>query len=152
MHPFIHLHETEVPIMLEGATLPVGYRVITKDFDFSAIYETDGTVNVYVEWGDDQGGDMANHPSMAEAKRHLDTLIKACEPKAPTVKIDLSKAVKESVDEGLKKAGLPDTTYNRIQILNSMHSRLVSEEPSTHAIRPVLIAIEDWIIALDDSE
>jgi hypothetical protein len=73
----MHLHPTEVPITIEGDFIPVGYRVETRDFSFSAIYDTDGTVNVYVEWGDDQPGDMANHRSMSEAKRHLDTLFQA---------------------------------------------------------------------------
>lgn len=76
-HKIVHLHETEAPIVIEGDPVPVGYRVITNDFDFSAIYDTDGSVNVYVEWGDDQGGDMANHRSMSEAKRHLDQLLQA---------------------------------------------------------------------------
>jgi hypothetical protein len=70
-----HLHETEKPIWVESLDQPVGWRVITNDFDFSAIYETDGSVNVYVVWGDDQPGDMSNHHSMFEAKRHLDQLL-----------------------------------------------------------------------------
>lgn len=73
----MHLHPTEVPITIEGNLVPVGYRVETRDFTFDAIYETDGTVNTYVEWGDDQPGDMVNHASMSEAKRWLDTLFQA---------------------------------------------------------------------------
>jgi hypothetical protein len=154
MDLFTHLHPTEKPIMLDGAVIPVGYVVQTKDFEFTAVYDTDGSINVYVEWGDDQGGDMASHPSMSEAKRYLETLLKATEPEKlaepPAVKPDMAKIISESVVQGLDKAGLPDTPKNRLEVLNDMHKKLVDQEPSAHAIRHILVAIEDQVIELQD--
>lgn len=146
-----HLHETETAIFLDGGVVPVGWKVITKDFEFTAIYETDGSVNVYVEWGDDQGGDMSNHHSMFEAKRYLETLLKASQPEVSKVKVDLIPAITESVLEGLTKVGLPDTPHNRIEVLGGMHRKLLEETPSAHSIRPILVAIEDEVIRLSDA-
>lgn len=154
----MHLHETETPILNDGATIPVGYKVETKDFSFSAVYETDGTVTAYVEWGDDQGGDMTGHDSMADAKRWLDTLIlasypeqaKKSEPEKPKVEVDIPQAIKLSVDAGLKKASMEDTPANRLVVLKGMHSKLVDETPSAHSIRHILQAIEDQIIHQDE--
>jgi hypothetical protein len=134
--------------MLEGGIEPVGYRVITKDFDFSAIYETDGTVNVYVEWGDDQSGDMFNHPSMSEAKRHLEMLLKASEPKQP--KKPMSQIVNESVTEGLQKVGLPDTPHNRLMVLGDVHKNFREDGVGNHTYREVMHIVEDEIIRLTD--
>lgn len=149
----MHLHETETPVMLEGATVPVGYRVETPDFTFTATYEVDGSVTTFVEWGDDQSGDYVAYETMAEAKKWLDTLLEAVRKKnqqagTPKVNVNLTEAVNQSVDQGLKKAGLPDTPPNRINVLNGMHKKLLDEEPSAHAIRPILIAIEDEVIQL----
>jgi hypothetical protein len=66
------------------------------------------------------------------------------------VQVNLVSAVNESVDAGLAKAGIPDTPHNRIDVLSGMHKKLVEEEPSTYSIRPILIAIEDEIIRLQD--
>jgi hypothetical protein len=72
------LHETETPVYIQkGDLVPIGYTVLTEDFEFTAIYDTNGTVNVYVDWGDDQPGDMSNHSNMAEARGWLNTLLKA---------------------------------------------------------------------------
>lgn len=145
-----HLHETETPVMLEGASLPVGYRVETPDFSFTAIYETDGSVNVFVEWGDDQSGDMVGYDTMSEAKRWLDTLLESVKKKeeATKVKINLTVAVNESVTEGLKKVGLPDTPHNRIEALNGMHKKLLSERNIAPGIQPILSTIEDEVSRL----
>jgi hypothetical protein len=146
-----HLHETEKPIFLEGGLVPVGYKVLTKDFEFTAIYETDGSVNVYVEWGDDQGGDMSNHHSMFEAKRYLEVLLKASQPEAKDVKVDLTKMVLESVVDGLKSIGLPDTPHNRLEVLNGMHKKVTVEGPISEADRPIVQAIEGEIVRLSDA-
>lgn len=151
----MHLHETEVPVMLEGATVPVGYRVTTKDFDFTAIYETDGTINVYVEWGDDQPGDMTNFPSMSDARGMLETLLGATKPqqpvRTPTLKPDMAKIISESAVEGLKKVGLPDTPKNRLDVLSDMHKSISEAGIGLHTMREVKQAIEDAIIELQDS-
>lgn len=146
MHTHIHLHETEKPIMLDGAAEPVGYVVQTKDFEFTAIYETDGSVNVYVEWGDDQPGDMSNHHSMAEAKRYLDTLLKAAAPKLP----DMAKVIEDAVTLGLAKAGLPDIPRNRLSVLNDVHTNLTEQGIGPVAYREAMHVLEDKIITLQD--
>lgn len=148
----MHLHETEIPVMLEGASVPVGYRVMTPDFSFTAIYDTDGTINTFVEWGDDQSGDMVGYDTMAEAKRWLDTLLEAVKKKEETqkVKINMTAAVNESVGEGLKKVGLPDTPHNRIEALNGMHKTLLSERNIAPGVNPILTAIEDELVRLQE--
>ena len=148
----MHLHETEVPVMLKDGIVPVGYAVHNEHFSFVAIYETDGSVNVYVEWGDDQGGDMSNHHSMYEAKRYLETLLKASGEEAePTqVKIDLTNTVLESVVDGLKSIGLPDTPHNRLEVLNGMYKKIITEGPVSAADRPIVQTIEEQIIRLTD--
>lgn len=146
----MHLHPTEVPIMLEGAIVPVGYKVLTSDFEFTAIYENDGTVNTYVEWGDDQAGDMANHDSMSEAKRWLDTLIKASEPKPAPVKIDLPSAINESVEAGLKKAELPDTPQNRLDVLFRMHRGISTQGMTAPHDASLITCIEEEILRLQE--
>lgn len=144
----MHLHPTEVPVMLKDGIVPVGYAVHTADFSFMAIYETDGTVNVHVEWGDDQPDDMVNFPAMSDARGMLETLLGATKKEAAKPENDISKLINESVDEGLKKAGLPDTPNNRVGVLNGMHSKLIEDEPSAHAVRHILRAIEDEILEL----
>lgn len=155
MDLFTNLHPTEKPIMLEGAVIPVGYVVQTKDFEFTAVYDTDGSVNVYVEWGDDQPGDMTSFPTMADAKGMLETLLGATEPeqpvRTPTVKPDMAKIISESAVEGLKKVGLPDTPKNRLDVLSDMHKSISEAGIGLHTMREVKQAIEDAIIELQDS-
>lgn len=67
------LHPEAKPLIVtdEGKDTQVGWRVETQHFTFDAIEQEDRTVNTYVEWGDDQGGDMANHETWADVRRWL---------------------------------------------------------------------------------
>jgi hypothetical protein len=147
----MHLHPTETPIMLEGAIVPVGYKVKTDDFEFTAIYDTDGTVNVYVEWGDDQSGDMASHGSMSEAKGHLEMLLKVTEQKvAPVATVNMLEMVNNSVDDAMVKVQMPRTIENRIKVLGSMHATLVKEGLAWDEDRLIAQTIEEEIVRLQD--
>ncbi len=70
------IHSEATPLLIEG-NKQVGWQLITNDFEFHAVVQTDGTINTYVNWGDDMGGDLANHEDMEDVKRWLDTLIQA---------------------------------------------------------------------------
>lgn len=72
----LKIHPTAIPIIIENDK-QVGWRVESRDFTFDAIAQDDGTVNTYVEWGDDQGGDMANHENWSDTASHLDSLLQA---------------------------------------------------------------------------
>lgn len=45
-------------------------------FDFDAVPQADGSVTVYIEWGDGMDGDILSYENDKEARKHLDTLIK----------------------------------------------------------------------------
>jgi hypothetical protein len=75
----LKIHDAAKRLMVEdeGKDVQVGWRVETKDFVFDAVEQEDGTVNTYVEWGDDQPGDIANHEHWNDVKRWLDNLLEA---------------------------------------------------------------------------
>jgi hypothetical protein len=74
------LHPDAKPVFAsDDHTKQIGWIVETKHFSFEAIEQDDGTVNAYVEWGDDQDGDMSNDSNWIEAQAHLRTLIKSSE-------------------------------------------------------------------------
>lgn len=72
----LQIHKDATPLMIEGDR-QVGWQLITHDFEFHAVAQPDGNIKTYVNWGDDQGGDVANHEDMAGVKRWLDTLLQA---------------------------------------------------------------------------
>lgn len=146
----IHLHESEVPVTINGAEVPVGYAVHTRDFSFMAIYETDGSVMVNVEWGDDQPGDMASFRSMADAKGMLDALLGATQTETAKRDNDISKLIDESVEFGLKSEGLPDTPQNRLVVLSGMYRKASAETVGVGMLTSVRQAIQDKIIDLDE--
>ena len=45
-------------------------------FDFSAVPHGDGSVTVYLEWGDGMDGDILTYDSDADARKHLAVMIK----------------------------------------------------------------------------
>lgn len=69
----LKIHETAKPIMSDGKQ--VGWRVITENFAFDALLQDDKTINTYIDWGDDMGGDMANHATWEDVQQWLDTLL-----------------------------------------------------------------------------
>lgn len=70
------IHPDATPIIKEG-NVQIGWQLETRDFMFQAIESRDGHVDSYVLWGDDQPGDVAQHPSWANAKRWLDVLLQS---------------------------------------------------------------------------
>jgi hypothetical protein len=66
------------------------------------------------------------------------------------VQLNLIGAINESVDAALAKAQIENTTKNRIKILGGMHQRLSMNGQVTLEDRPILQAIEDEIIRLQD--
>ncbi len=71
------LHHSATRIQDTKTEKQVGWRVETPDFTFDAVIQEDETVNTYVEWGDDQGGDLANHPNWGSARSYLEMLLRA---------------------------------------------------------------------------
>jgi len=72
------IHETATPLMSHGenSSKQIGWRVQTKDFTFDAVKQPDKTINVYILWGDDQPGDMANWENWTDVEGHLLGLMK----------------------------------------------------------------------------
>jgi hypothetical protein len=70
------IHPDATPMRIEGGKF-VGWQMITNGFELHAVIQADGTINSYVNWGDDQGGDLANHEDWKDVKRWLDTLLQA---------------------------------------------------------------------------
>ena len=76
----MQIHKDAKPLIVtnEGKDVHVGWRMTTHDFTFDAVDEkSDDSVNVYIEWGDDQPGDMMSFGTWFEVRSYLDSLMQA---------------------------------------------------------------------------
>jgi len=66
------------------------------------------------------------------------------------VSTNMSETLRSAVGIGLTRAKLPDTPENRVGILKAMHQTLSNKGLPNPNDKPILRAIEDEILELED--
>jgi hypothetical protein len=72
------IHEDATPLMIHvgSGSKQIGWRVVTANFTFDALTQNDKSINIYVNWNDDLGGDMFNCKTWESVKDMLDSFLK----------------------------------------------------------------------------
>lgn len=70
--PYLHITEN---VIKDDRLNTVTVIVETDKFTFEAVGSKEGDVNIYVDWGEDQSGDLASHPTWVDARAYFRQLL-----------------------------------------------------------------------------
>lgn len=72
----LKIHPDAKPIYKKGTTEQIGWMFENRSFSFEAVQDPEGTVSVYIEWGDGLDGDIVGFEDWSETERYLLQLLK----------------------------------------------------------------------------